>query len=507
VGMTETGAGTLSANTHKVHPGLALVVIAGAQLMVILDATIVNIALPSIEQGLGFSPTSLAWVLNAYTLTFGGLLLLGGRAGDLFGRRRMFMIGIAIFATASLLAGLATSEAWLLGARVLQGVGAAIASPTALALVTTTFPEGPQRNRAFGVYAAVSGAGAAIGLILGGLLTDLASWRWVFFVNVPIAVALLVATPAVLHESDTIEGRLDLPGALTSTFGIGSLVYGFIHAASDGWRDPITMLAFGLAIILLASFFVIESRTAQPLMPLRLFSDRNRTSSYVIMLMIAAALFSMFFFLTQFVQEILGYSPLKAGFAFLPVSIVIVIVAQIVAKVITRTGPRPMLAVGSLAVGGGLLWFSTLSPSSGYLTMLLPAMIVMAFGLALIFVPVTLTAVAGVEHHDSGIASGMLNVSQQIGGTLGLSILVTVFATAFNDFLSAQLARLGPGVRTLTRPEQIAIQHSALAHGWATAFRFAAIFAAVAFVVTLVGIHVRPEDVGKEEHLAAAASA
>ena len=325
--------------------------IAGAQLMIILDATIVNIALPHIQRALGFTATSLSWVLNAYTLTFGGLLLLGGRMGDMFGSRRMFMLGIAIFSIASLFGGFAQSEAWLLAARVMQGVGGAIASPTALSLVTTTFPEGPERNRAFGVYAAVSGAGAAIGLILGGLLTQLLSWRWVFFVNVPIGVLLFSVTPYVLHESDPTEGKLDLPGALTSTLGVGSLVFGFIHAASDGWSDPLTMAAFTAAAILLAAFIFIESRSAQPLMPLRMFADRSRSSSYVVMLLIAAALFAMFFFLTQFVQEVLGYTAIQAGFAFLPVSIVVVIVAQIAAKVVTRTGPRALIAAGSVAVG------------------------------------------------------------------------------------------------------------------------------------------------------------
>jgi EmrB/QacA subfamily drug resistance transporter len=464
--------------------------------MIILDATIVNIALPHIQRALGFTATSLSWVLNAYTLTFGGLLLLGGRMGDMFGRRRMFMLGIAIFSTASLLGGFAQSEAWLLAARVMQGVGGAIASPTALSLVTTTFPEGPERNRAFGVYAAVSGAGAAIGLILGGLLTQLLSWRWVLFVNVPIGALLLSVTPYVLHESDPSEGKLDLPGALTSTLGVGSLVFGFIHAASDGWSDPLTMASFIAAIILLAAFIFIESRSPQPLMPLRMFADRSRSSSYVVMLMIAAALFAMFFFLTQFVQEVLGYSAIQAGFAFLPVSIVIVIVAQIAAKVVTKTGPRVLIAAGSVAVGTALLVLSRLNADSKYLTLLLPAMIIMAIGLALIFVPITLTAVARVEHQDAGIASAMLNVSQQIGGTLGLSILITVFATAARNFVpqggpptSAQQAR--------------AVQHAALAHGWATAFEFAAIFAAIAFVVTLVGIHVAPSEAGTEQPLPA----
>jgi EmrB/QacA subfamily drug resistance transporter len=495
VAVTDRSGSVPPASTeHKVNTGLALAVIAGAQLMVILDATIVNIALPNIQRGLGFSATSLAWVLNAYTLTFGGLLLLGGRAGDLFGRRRMFMVGIAIFSIASLLGGFATSEAWLLGARVLQGVGGAIASPTALSLVTTTFPEGPERNKAFGVYAAVSGAGAAVGLILGGLLTDLASWRWVFFVNVPIGALLFAVTPYVLHESDRAEGRLDLPSAVTSTLGVGSLVYGFIHAAQYGWGDTVTLLSFGLAVVLLVAFVTIEAQSDQPLMPLRMFADRNRTSSYVVMLMVAAALFAMFFFLTQFVQEILGYSPTKAGFAFLPISFVVVVVAQITSRIITRVSPRTLIAIGCLLTGVALLWFGQLTVESTYLKLLLPAMVVMAVGLALIFVPITLTAVAGVEPQDAGIASALLNVSQQIGGTLGLSILVTVFATGVKNFLSS-----GP-----VGPSAHAIQLAAFAHGWATAFRFAAIFAAIGLVVSLAGIQVKPSEIAQEQPVPAA---
>lgn len=497
VAVTDRTGSQPPANTeHKVNTGLALAVIAGAQLMVVLDATIVNIALPNIQRGLGFSATSLAWVLNAYTLTFGGLLLLGGRAGDLFGRRRMFMVGIAIFSIVSLLGGFATSEAWLLGARVLQGVGGAIASPTALSLVTTTFPEGPERNKAFGVYAAVSGAGAAVGLILGGLLTDLASWRWVFFVNVPIGALLFAVTPYVLHESERAEGHLDLPSAITSTLGVGSLVYGFIHAAQYGWSDSITLLSFGVAAVLLAAFVLIESRSDQPLMPLRMFADRNRTSSYIVMLMIAAALFAMFFFLTQFVQEILGYSPIQAGFAFLPVSFVIVIVAQIASRIVTRVGPRTLIALGCLLTGVALVWFGQLTVDSTYLTLLLPAMVVMAVGLALIFVPITLTAVAGVEHEDAGIASALLNVSQQIGGTLGLSILVTVFATSVKNFLTSPQPIIGGGSQQSIQHQ---IQLAAFAHGWAAAFRFAAIFAAIGLVVTLMGIHVKPSEVGREQ--------
>lgn len=481
---------------RNVHPGLALAVIAGAQLMVILDATIVNIALPHIQTALGFSRTSLAWVLNAYTLTFGGLLLLGGRSGDIFGRRRMFVIGVTLFGMASLVGGFATSEAWLLAARVAQGVGGAIASPTALSLVTTTFAEGPDRNRAFGVYAAVSGAGAAIGLIAGGLLTDLASWRWVLFVNAPIGALLALAAPYVLPRGERSPGQLDLPGAITATTGVGSLTYGFIHAASDGWADPITLAAFAAAVVFLAAFIAIESRTEQPLMPLRLFANRTRSGGNFVMLTIGAALFAMFFFLTQYVQEILGYSPLKAGFAFLPVSITIIIVAQICSRLIGRIASQWLIASGAALATVGLLWMAQIGMHSSYLTLLLPAMVVIAIGMGLLFVPITLVAVSGVEDRDAGIASAMLNVMQQVGGTLGLSSLVTVSATAIRNDINSQVAaltsKLPSGAPPLkpTAAQQAALQNHALVHGWSTGFEVGAIFTVVGMVVALVAIRV-----------------
>src|SRR4051794_20963638 len=295
------------------HPSAALGGIVGGQLMIVLGATIVNIALPHIQDALGFSATSLSWVLNAYTLTFGGLLLLGGRIGDILGRRRTFQIGIALFSVASLLGGFSQNSGTLLAFRALQGVGGALASPTALALITSNFEEGDERNRAFGVFAAVSGSGAAIGLLLGGVLTQWASWRWVFFVNVPIGIAIFMLAPMFINESERRPGKFDVSGAATSTLGMTGLVYGFINAAQHGWAKPTTLLSFAAAAVLLVAFFVIERRTAEPITPLHLFKDRNRASTYVIMLFLAAALFSMFFFLTQFVQEVLDYSPIKAG--------------------------------------------------------------------------------------------------------------------------------------------------------------------------------------------------
>jgi EmrB/QacA subfamily drug resistance transporter len=491
--MAATQSTSQEPGVRTSHQGLALAVIAGAQLMVVLDATIVNIALPHIQQALGFSLTSLTWVLNAYTLAFGGFLLLGGRMGDILGRRRMFIFGILLFAGASLVGGFATSQAWLLASRVVQGIGGAIASPTALSLVTTTFPQGPARNRAFGIYAAVSGAGAAVGLILGGILTSSLSWRWVLFVNVPIGLLLAFAAPYVLPESERKkESRFDFPGALISTAGVSSLVYGFIHAAQTSWSNTVTIAAFLIAIVLLVAFVVVESRTEDPLMPLRLFRDRNRTGSYIVMLATAASLFAMFFFLVQYVQEVWGYSALKAGFAFLPVTGMIVVSAQIASKLVARTGPRPLIAIGAVLLAGGLLWLGTISPTSTYLGTLLPTMLITASGLGLIFVPITLTAVAGVAPTDAGIASAMLNVTQQIGGTIGLSALVTVFAAAFKSDLAAQTAKLA-GPPTKAQAGQITVH--ALAHGWARGFLVASLFAVIALVADLLVIRVEPSDI------------
>jgi EmrB/QacA subfamily drug resistance transporter len=469
--------------THDhIHPNLALMVIAAAQLMVVLDATIVNIALPHIHTALKFSPTGLSWVLNAYTLVFGGLLLLGGRTGDLFGRRRMFMIGVLLFALASLAGGFAQDKGWLLAMRALQGVGGAIASPTALSLITTTFPQGPERNRAFGVYAAVSGAGAAIGLILGGVLTDLLSWRWVLFVNAPIGIALAIAAPYVIAETERRKASaLDVPGALTSTGGMAALVYGFIHAATTTWGSTTTILSFAVAVVLLTSFVVIESRTENPIMPLRMFRSQTRVGSYIVMLVLGAAVFAMFYFLTQFVQQVEGYSPLKAGFAFLPVSGVIVVVAQIASRIVAKLGAQPLIVAGTILTGFGLLFLSSLSTDSAYTTHVLPAIALIATGMGFVFVPITLTAVGGVAPEDSGIASAMLNVCQQVGGTIGLSALVTVFSTASRHDIASHRATL----------QGAALAHHAFTHGADMAFRAGAVFALFGLVAAFLLIRVK----------------
>ncbi|MGW3629301.1 MFS transporter [Streptomyces sp. NPDC005122] len=483
------------------HPGLALAVIAACQLMVVLDATIVNIALPHIQDALKFSTTDLTWVVSAYTLTFGGLLLLGGRAGDILGRRRVFMTGILLFTLASLLGGLAQEPWQLLAARALQGVGGAIASPTALALITTTFPEGPERNRAFAVFAGVSAGGGAIGLLAGGMLTEWLDWRWVLFVNVPIGVLIAVLAPMYINESERHPGRFDIAGALTSTAGMATLVYGFIRSAAEGWRDGLTIGSFVAALLLLLAFAFTETRAKEPITPLKMFADRNRSGTYVIMLSLAAAMFGMFFFIVLFVQNVLGYTPIQAGLAFLPVTAAIGIGAALSQRFLPVLGPKPFMMGGSALVAVGLGWLTFMSPDSTYVGGILGPMLLFAFGMGLNFVTLTVTAVSGVAQHEAGAASGLLNVTQQVGGSLGLSILTTVFGTASRDEAKKQV----PKFLTGSSPEQKAEfakthqlpapwGHDVLAHGISTAFVPAVAMAVLALITASVVIRVRKSD-------------
>jgi EmrB/QacA subfamily drug resistance transporter len=457
---------------RTLHLGWALVVITIAQLMVVLDATIANIALPYIGKDLHMSGTNLTWIVTGYSLAFGGLLLLGGRLGDLYGRRRVFMVGLSIFAVASLLGGLAQNEGLLLGARGIQGFGAALASPAALALITTTFPAGPARNRAFAVYAAMSGAGAAVGLILGGWLTgshfsllgaDVHGWRMTFLINVPIGLITALLAPRFLNESEAHSGQMDIPGALSGTAGLLALVYGLTRAgnASYGWGNTWTVASLVAAVVLLVSFVMIELRVEHPLLPFRIFASQTRAASFAAMALLPAAMFAMFFFLSLFIQNVMGYSPLKAGFAFLPFSVGIIISATIVSNLVNRIDARYVAGVGTLVAAGALYGFSRLSVSDGandvvrsvttgehlgsgvsYWTQLLPFIVIMALGMGAVFVPLTLTAVHHVQRADSGIGSGVLNTMQQVGGALGLAILSTV-ASHFN---TAHAHVIGAGV-------------------------------------------------------------
>lgn len=492
----ETGAAR-----REGHPGIALTVIAACQLMVVLDATIVNIALPHIQEALSFSTTDLTWVVSAYTLTFGGLLLLGARAGDILGRRRVFMTGILLFTLASLLGGLAQEPWQLLAARALQGVGGAIASPTSLALITTTFPEGPERNRAFGVFAAVSAGGGAIGLLAGGMLTEWLDWRWVFFVNVPIGVLIALVAPLYIAESERHPGRFDIAGALTSTTGMAALVYGFIQASENGWRDGLTLGSFGAAVLLLLAFILTERRAKEPITPLKMFADRNRSGTYVIMLSLAAAMFGMFFYIVLFVQNVLGYSPIKAGLAFLPVTAAIAVGAGLSQRLLPVLGPKPFMVTGSTFVVIGLVWLTFISPGSSYPGGVLGPTLVFGAGMGLNFVTVTVTAVSGVAQHEAGAASGLLNATQQVGGSLGLSILTTVFGSATKDEAKKQLPKfLADGSAEqkaqFAKTHQLPAPwgHDVLAHGISSAFVPASAMAVLALVTAWLVIRVRKSD-------------
>ncbi|RSD08425.1 MFS transporter [Amycolatopsis eburnea] len=445
--------------------GFVLAIILTCQLMLILDATVMNVALPRIQADLGFSPTGLSWVMTAYSLVFGGLLLLGGRAGDLFGRRRMFVAGTALFTLASLAGGLADSAALLIAARVLQGVGAAMAGPSTLALVTTTFTEAKARVRALALFSAMSSGGFAIGLIVGGLLTEWISWRAALFINVPFGLAIVLLAPRFVPEPPRRRAHLDLPGAITGTFGVGALVFAFTHAASDGWASPVTLGSLAGGLALLTAFVVIEARTALPLVPLRLFADRNRSAAYVNFFLGPMAMMSMFFFLTQFMQDIRHYAVLATGFAFLPMAALIFTMSRLVPRLLPRYGPKPLALTGSLLMVAGVAWLATLTTSSAYFPALLGPLLLMGLGGGLAFAPLNVIVMATVPTEDAGAAGGVLQTMQQVGSTLGLAVLITVF---------------GSVTRTTTSTgAQLTVD------GMTAAFGTAAVFAAGSFLVAL----------------------
>jgi EmrB/QacA subfamily drug resistance transporter len=407
----------------------ALALLAMTQFVVVIDASIVNIALPSIGRALKFSQDDLSWVVNAYTLTFGGFLLLGGRLADLMGRRKMFMVGLVIFSFASLAGGLAQSEPWLIGARAVQGLGAAIVSPAALSIITTTFAEGSERNRALGVWGAVAGAGGAAGVLLGGVLTSGLSWRWVLFVNVPIGVLCAFLAPRVLEESRSeAESRsFDVPGAVTVTAGLALLVYALVDAVNVGWGSSATILKIAGAGVLLAAFLAIERRQRAPLMPFSIFRLRTLRGADTVALLIGMSLFSMFFFVSLYMQQVLHYSALKAGLSYLPLAIAIILSAGAASVGVTRFGFKPVLLAGLLFVAAGLFWFSRVPATGGtFAANILGPSLLAAIGLGLSFVPVTIAAVTGTRPHEAGLASGLVNTAQQVGGALGLAILATV---------------------------------------------------------------------------------
>jgi EmrB/QacA subfamily drug resistance transporter len=407
--------------------GLALIL--SVQLMLILDMTVVNVALPQIRTDLGFTPSALSWVLNAYTLTFGGLLLLGGRLGDVFGRRRTFVAGLSVFTVGSLLGGLAPTSELLVAARSLQGMGAAVAAPSVLALLTSSAPDEGARNRALGLFSAVSSAGGSIGLILGGALTGYASWRWSLFINVPLGLVVLVLVPRFVDETARQRGRFDVAGAVTATLGSASLVFGFINAADHGWTSVGTIGAFVLAAVLLIGFVTNERRVASPLLDLGLLRSRMRAGAIAVMALFVGAQFAFFFFAVQFMQGVLGYGALRSGFAFLPLTVLIFATSRVTPRLVGRFGVRPLVVTGVVLVGAANVWLAGLDTSSTYVAHLLGPMVLTGIGAGLSFMPLTVAVLAGVAPERTGTASGLLQMTQQIGGALGLAVLVTVYAS------------------------------------------------------------------------------
>ena len=455
--------------TRYGRPGVALAIMLSAQLMIILDMTVVNIALPHIQASLNFSATSLSWVLNGYTLTSGGLLLLGGRAGDILGRRRMFMAGISVFTLASLAGGLATTPGVLLAARALQGVGGAFAAPAVLALIVTSFPEGRERTRALGIYMGVITGGSSLGLVLGGVITEWLSWRWVLFINVPIGLAVVAVAPRFVAETPRLPGRFDLAGALTATAGVTALVYGFIRAAAEGWTDHLTLAAFGVAAVLLTLFVITETRARQPITPLRLFADVSRAGSFIARLLLIAGMFGVFFFLTQFLQKIMGFSPLRAGVAFLPMTVALFAVSRVAPRLMPLLGAKPLMITGMVPAIASMAWLSRVSPETGYWSGVFGPMLLIGLGLGLVFVPLTTASLAGVPAADSGAASGLVNMLQLVGGALGLGVLVAVYGTASGH----------------------AVSPHAVTHGIGAAFGFAALLNLCSLLVIIAMIRTR----------------
>jgi len=478
--------------------GLVLAVIATAQLMIILDLTIVNVALPHIQAALGFSGSNLEWVVNAYAVAFGGLLLLGGRSGDLLGRRRIFIAGLLVFVLASLLGGLATGQGWLIAARAVQGAGAAMAAPTALSLIAVTFPEGPPRTRAVAVYSAMAIVGIA-----GGLLVTYASWRWVFFVNVPIGLAVAVLATRVLPQSGRRAGRFDLPGAVTATAGVAALVYGLSGAATtpDGvshWGDAKVVASLAAAAVLLAAFAVIETRSRYPLLPIRLLRSRDRSGAFLISLCLGTAILGMFFFLTVFLQEVWGYSALRTGLAYLPYVPVILVMTVAAQRAVSRIGPRPLLIAGSALAAGGMFWLSRISEHSTYAAGMLGPTLVLGAGLGLVFVPTSLVILNKVSAGDAGAASSLNNVGQQVGGSIGLAVVGTVAWSAVASSLRSAAAVAakagGHPPRAQAALLQTRIYHHALATGFSRGYLVSAGILALILIIALFMMRVSRED-------------
>jgi EmrB/QacA subfamily drug resistance transporter len=459
---------------------IALALLCTAMFVVVLDASIVNVALPSIGKGLDFSQDNLSWVVNAYVLTFGGFMLLGGRAADLLGRRRVFMGGLVLFALASLAGGLAQNDGQLIAARAVQGLGAAILSPSALSIITTTFRDGSERNKALGIWGAVAGSGGAAGVLLGGVLTEYLGWEWVFWVNVPIGLIAAALAPTLIAESrsESLTRAFDFAGALTVTTGLSVLVYALVDANNAGWGSTQTIGLLALAAGLLAAFVVAERRSDAPLVPFAIFRLRTLTGANVAGLMTGASLFSMFFFISLYMQQVLGYSAIKAGLSYLPLAVTIIISAGIASQLVTRIGFKPVLATGMGLVAAGILWFSQVSVGGSFLSDILGPSLLAAVGLGFAFVPQTIAAVSGIREREAGLASGLINTSQQVGGALGLAVLATIANTRTDDLM----ASAGGDPSALP---------NALTEGFQSAFLAGAGFALLGMIATLVIIRNR----------------
>ena len=479
-----------AANNQELDPTRwrTLFVVAISQLMIVLDSSIMNIAIPSAKVDLGITDANQQWVITAYTLAFGSLLLLGGRIGDYMGRKKIFLIGLVGFAAASALGGIASTQGLLFGARALQGVFAALLAPAALAIISVTFTVPTERAKAFGVIGAISGGGAAIGLILGGTLTEYTSWRWCLGVNTPIAIVAALLAIKFVHESKASgNNTYDIPGVVTATAGLFSLTYGFNEAATKGWSSSTTISFLLAAVVLLIIFVIIESKVANPLMPLRVVTERNRGGSYLGSLVVGAGLFSMFLFLGLYLQVILGYSPLKSGFAFLPFTAGIIIFAGIASQLLPKFGPRALMVPGLIAAGVGLLLMTRITPDTAYVTHVLPSLLIMSSGMALVFIPLTSTSLHAVSSHDTGVASAMLNTSQQVGGSLGTALLNTIAATAATSYAATNSA-LGDRLPDF-----------AMTHGFVVAFRWSAVLLFVGAIVLYFFINVGKDSLVEVE--------
>ena len=454
------------ARTVEISPGqsvpewLLLTLVCIGQFMVVLDISIVNVALPSIQRDLRFSSSELQWVVNAYTLTFAGFLLLGGRAADLFGRRRIFLVGLGVFTVASLFGGLAQSETWLIAARTLQGLGAAILAPATLTILTASFAEGPARARALGVWSAVASAGASAGALLGGILTDVLSWRWILFVNVPVGVVALIAARRYLPESraDMAHRHLDVAGAVTVTGGLVALVYAIVRTERYTWGSPEVLVPLAVAVVLLAAFVLIQQRFSRaPLVPLRIFRSRSVAGGNAVMFLMFCAMFGSWYFETLYMQRVLGFSPLQAGLAFLPQTLLIAAGAQVTARLVTRLGPRLLILIGTLVGASGLVWLAQITPDSSFVPDLLFPFILIGLGMGLTVTPVTVAGTAGVPRADSGLASGLLNTSRTVGASIGLAVLATLAARRTNDLLGGKAVTPARAAAALTDGYSLAI--------------------------------------------------